>query len=74
MVVEKLFGEATAVIIAGAEKKYRSHHRRNNPQSPYDAGSAAGYFRAALTGSLTFSTVANSMFQSSPFTFSTLRM
>jgi hypothetical protein len=24
MVVEKLFGEATAVIISGAEKKYRS--------------------------------------------------
>jgi hypothetical protein len=31
------------------------------------------YFRAAFTGSLTFSTVANSIFQSSPFTFSTLR-
>jgi hypothetical protein len=33
-----------------------------------------GYFFAALTGSLTFSTVANSMFQSSPFTLSTLRI
>ena len=32
------------------------------------------YFFAALTGSLTFSTVANSIFQSSPFTLSTLRM
>jgi hypothetical protein len=34
MVVEKLFGEANAAIIAGAGKKYRSHHRRNNLQSP----------------------------------------
>jgi hypothetical protein len=33
-----------------------------------------GYFFAALTGSLAFSTVANSMFQSSPFTLSTLRI
>ena len=32
-----------------------------------------GYFRAALTGSFTFSTVANSIFQSSPFTLSTRR-
>jgi hypothetical protein len=30
MVVEKLFGKATAVIVAGAEKKDCSHHRRNN--------------------------------------------
>src|SRR5262245_25879795 len=30
MVVEKLLGQATPVIIAGAEKKDGSHHRRNN--------------------------------------------
>src|SRR5262249_43939186 len=44
------------------------------PPSRHGTSSTAGYFRAALTGSLTFSTVANSMFQSSPFTFSTLRI
>jgi NAD(P)-dependent dehydrogenase (short-subunit alcohol dehydrogenase family) len=36
-------------------------------------GGAHAYFRPAFTGSLTFATVANSIFQSSPFTFSTLR-
>ena len=30
MVVEKLFGKATPVIIAGAEEKYCFHHRRNS--------------------------------------------
>jgi hypothetical protein len=27
MVVKKLFSEATSVVIAGAEKKYCSHHQ-----------------------------------------------
>jgi len=29
-VVKKLFSKATPVVIAGAEKKYRSHHQQNN--------------------------------------------
>jgi hypothetical protein len=37
------------------------------------ASSTGDYFRAALTESLTFSTVANSILKSSPFIFSTLR-
>src|SRR5262249_28390931 len=45
----------------------RRHYNRRR-------GSNGGYFFAALTGSLTFSRVANSMFQSSPFTLSTLRI
>jgi hypothetical protein len=30
MVVKKLFSKATPVVVAGAEKKYCSHHQRNN--------------------------------------------
>jgi hypothetical protein len=42
--------------------------------APRYGRSTGAYFFAALTGSLTFSTVANSMFQSSPFTLSTRRI
>src|ERR1700730_4934060 len=38
------------------------------------AGEGLPYFFAGFAGCLTLSTVANSIFQSSPFTFSTLRM
>src|SRR5215468_9352114 len=40
MVVKKLFSKATPVVIAGAEKKYCSHHQRNNMWSALSASRA----------------------------------
>jgi len=61
------FHRRAAQWVGPADAPERRHHNHRR-------GSNGGYFFAALTGSLTFSTVANSMFQSSPFTLSTLRI
>ena len=72
--LQHVIGERDAIDYWIARQLDRSLRLAPDETTVRECSSNGGYFFAALTGSLTFSTVVNSMFQSSPFTLSTLRI